>query len=77
MAMPPGAQGPAAAAMRELLASLPDERQRIEGLQLLDRLIHEERACGGRLAHLAHVYPNLSMPSPPPLGLGSGWQTLS
>jgi len=73
--MPPGAQqGTAAAAMRELLASLPDERQRIEGLQLLDRLIHEERACGGRLAHLAHVYPNLSMPnSAPPLGLGAGW----
>ena len=78
MSVPPGVAGPAASAMRELLASLPDDRQRIEGLQLLDRLIHEERACGGRLAHLAHVYPNLSMPSmhsmpnTPPLGF-SGW----
>jgi hypothetical protein len=79
MAVPPGMAGPAASAMRELLASLPDERKRLEGLQLLDRLIHEERACGGRLAHLVHVYPNLSMPSihsmpsTPPLGFSSGW----
>ena len=79
MAVPPGMAGPAASAMRELLASLPDERKRLEGLQLLDRLIHEERACGGRLAHLTHVYPNLSMPSmhsmprTPPLGFSSGW----
>ena len=79
MAVPPGIAGPAASAMRELLASLPDERKRLEGLQLLDRLIHEERACGGRLAHLAHLYPNLSMPSmhsmpsTPPLGFSSGW----
>jgi len=79
MAAPPAVTGPAAGAMRDLLASLPDERQRNEGLTLLDRLIHGERACGGRLAHLAHVYPNLSMPSSmvspntPPLGFTSGW----
>mgnify|MGYP004063244429 CR=1 FL=1 len=70
MEAPPGAAGPAAAAMRELLSALPDEVQRAEALQLLDRLIHEERACGGRLAHLSmSVNPNLGVP----MGLRSDW----
>ena len=70
MEAPPGAPGPAAAAMRELLSALPDGVQRAEALQLLDRLIHEERACGGRLAHLSmSVTPNLGVP----MGVRSDW----